>query len=273
MNISVLMTVYKNDDPAQLNAALASLWQQTLPPAEVVLVKDGPLGANLEQLIQQCQIQEPQRLKVISQERNMGLAQALNLGLKYCTHEFIARMDADDICYPDRLEIQAQFLKAHPDVSVVGGWITEFSGDENNIYGLRKLPEAHGDLCRVGRTRTPLNHVTVMFRKSDVLAVGGYEVIRFGQDWVLWAKMIRGGYRLHNLQQPLVKVRAGMDMVKRRRGFKYIQNEVRLQWMLLKMGFIRLGYFLLNCGLRIPLRLMPESMIYLFYRKALRQQS
>ena len=112
MKFSVLISVYNKERPDFLEKSLKSIWdEQTLKPNEIVLVKDGVLTKELDEIINKFSIDSP--LKIIPLSKNMGLGFALNEGLKYCSYEYVARMDSDDIAKPKRFEKQLMILKKY----------------------------------------------------------------------------------------------------------------------------------------------------------------
>ena len=117
---SVLLSVYKKEQPTYLRQSLDSLFSQTLPPDEIVLVKDGPLTPELDAVITEYQTRCT-ILKVIPLTHNQGLGKALNEGLKHCSYELVARMDTDDIAKPERFEKQIRVFTEHPEVDVCRG--------------------------------------------------------------------------------------------------------------------------------------------------------
>ena len=124
LDFSVLLSVYWKENPDWLRLSLKSIWEdQSLKPAEIVLVKDGPLTDRLEAVISQFKQSAP--LKIVPLSQNQGLGRALNEGLKFCSFDLVARMDTDDISKPDRFEKQIRFISQHPDISVVGSWVDE----------------------------------------------------------------------------------------------------------------------------------------------------
>ena len=115
---SVLISVYCREKATHLNDALLSIWEQTLTPTEVVLVKDGPLTDELEQVINDFK-NRYNAIRIVALPQNVGLGAALNEGLKHCSYELVARMDSDDICKPIRFEKQVQYLMQHPQIDII----------------------------------------------------------------------------------------------------------------------------------------------------------
>ncbi|MEI3420783.1 MAG: glycosyltransferase [Butyricimonas faecihominis] len=168
-------------------------------PEEVIVVKDGPLTEELEQVSCSYQKQE-QTLKVITLEQNMGLGKALQVGLEHCQFELVARMDTDDICKPKRFEKQVHFMEMHPDISVVGTWIEEFSESKEKVESIRELPLENEQLLKFMKWRNPFNHMTVMFRKQAVIYLGSYQPFYLLEDYYLWNRMANAGLNLLTLE-------------------------------------------------------------------------
>lgn len=268
MRLSVLMSVYKRESPLFLREALESLAIQTVRADEVVIVKDGPVGSDLDDAIASYGRKLP--IMCLQLERNEGLGPALSAGVDRCNADMIARMDADDICVRDRFEKQLAFLERNPEVDVVGGAIAEFKDDSRKVESIRRMPCDPASLGRAARRRNPLNHMTVMFRKASVLAAGSYQACPGFEDYYLWARMLMRGCSLHNLPDVLVHARCGNGMQQRRGGFSYLQAETALQHKFLAMDFVSKPQFLLNLAARLPIRVAPVSLRATFYRVALR---
>lgn len=269
MKFSILMSTYAKENPEYLSAALESLRTQTVPADEIVIIKDGKLTVELDKVINDYAGMMP--VKVIALDNNVGLGKALQIGVNECSYEYIARMDSDDICREDRFEKQIKFLEDNPDIDVVGSWINEFEGYPENIYSHRRLPFKSDELLQFAKKRSPLNHVTVLFKKDAVLKAGNYYDIKFSQDYHLWIRMLLNNAKFANIPEYLVNVRAGRDMVARRGGMKYAKNEYRLQKEFYDMGFLTYAEFLRNIAVRIPVRLMPgflRKAVYALFRKS-----
>lgn len=266
---SVLLSLYYKERPDFLYQSLASIFDQTVIPAEVVLVKDGPLTDELEKILLGYQ-QRCSSLKIVSLPQNQGLGRALNEGLKHCTYDIVARMDTDDIAKPDRFEKQLSFLETHPEIDVVGSWIDEFEGAIDNILSIRKLPETPEELFQYGKSRNPINHPAVMFRKSAVLRSGSYQHFPLFEDYYLWVRMLMNGSKFYNIQESLLYFRTSPDMFRRRGGIKYALTEMKLQHRFYKLGYIDFCQMLKNDIVRTVVRLMPNSLRSFIYQKILR---
>lgn len=226
LSYSVLISVYYKENPLYLKTAIDSIFCQTLAPSEVVLVKDGPLTNELELII--SSYKNP-LLKIVVLPDNRGLSNALNIGLKHCSNELIARMDTDDICLPERFEKQVRFLQSQPEIDVVGSYAIKIDEYGNNLNELVKVPIEHDDIMRLIWT-CPMNHPTVMFRKDKILSVGGYnpDAGPRQDDYDLWFRCAEKGLHFANLPEPLLYYRFFADSINK--------NSVRVGWYRLKVG-------------------------------------
>lgn len=269
LDFSVLLSVYKKEQPLFLEKSLESIFSQTILPFEVVLIKDGPLNNELNRIIDAYMMQYP-CLKVFSLASNQGLGKALNEGLKHCSCELVARMDTDDIAKSERFEKQLIVFEEHPEIDVVGAWIDEFEGDIKQIKSVRKLPELDIDIRDYAQNRCPINHPVVMFRKSSVLAAGGYQHFPLFEDYYLWVRMLMNGAKFYNIQESLLYFRLSPDMFKRRGGWKYAINEFRFQKMLRQLHFISFPQYIRNVFVRFLTRIIPNSLRKFVYKTILR---
>ncbi|MCI9542414.1 MAG: glycosyltransferase [Lachnospiraceae bacterium] len=233
---SILMSVYKKEQPGHLKESIQSILSQTLKTDNFVLVCDGKLTKELEQIIKEFQENNPGIFSILRLERNRGLGIALQEGLPYCKHELVARMDSDDIAKPCRCEKQIEIF-CTKQVDIVSGTIEEF----NKVPGDRKiykiLPENQEEIIRYARTRNPFNHPAVMFRKTAVEAVNGYQPFYLLEDYYLWVRMLGNGARAYNIQENLLYMRVGEGMYNRRGGLKYFKSLCRLYHYMRKIHF------------------------------------
>lgn len=266
---SVLLSLYNKELPENLRASLDSIFQQTIKPTEVVLVEDGPLTNELYSVVSEY-VNRYSEIKVIPLPHNVGLGRALNEGLKHCSYELIARMDTDDVCKPYRFERQLKLFEKYPEIDVCSSWIDEFIGHTENVVSQRRLPENHDDIIKYAKSRCPINHPAVMYRRSKVIEVGGYQ--GFPEDLYLWVKMIMSGARFYNIQESLIYFRTSNDVYKRRGGWKYAKDDIKAQWSFYKMGFLSLLEFIKNVVIRGVVRLLPNNLRSFIYVKMLRKK-
>ena len=265
LNFGVLMAVYAGDESSLLADSLQSLLGQTLRASEVVVVEDGPISLGLSSVID-C-YRSALNIKSVRLATNGGLSRALNEGLRACSSEFVARMDADDVCLPDRFEKQIVFMQQNPDVDVLGAWVEEYDATMTKSLGIRYTPLESSDIARFAKKRSPISHPSVVFRKCSVLAVGGYPDFRKAQDYALWSLMLSRGYKLRNLGEVLLKMRAG-DGLMARRGKDYLRHELNILKFQREIGFINSFEFLFNALARSFVRLSPAGLKRLLYRVA-----
>ena len=270
MQFSVLLSLYYKENFCYLRQSLDSIFNQTLAPDEVILVEDGPLSDELYAVVDEYVKRYP-ILKIVALEKNSGLGHALNEGLKYCSFDLVARMDTDDISKPDRFKAQVDIFESDPDIDVCGSWIDEFIGTPDNVTSQRRVPENHAEIVKYTHLRCPLNHPTVMYRKSKVLAVGGYS--GFPEDYFLWVKLIMSGAKFYNIQRSLLFFRFSNDVITRRGGLEYAKNCVRTQYGFYRIGFLSFFEFFKNCIIRCTVSLLPNNIRSYIYRILLRNNS
>lgn len=266
MKFSVLMSLYYKEQPKYLVESLQSLVAQTRQADEVVLVFDGKLTDELEQVVQNFTEKLP--LVIVRLEQNQGLGKALNIGLTHCKNEWVFRMDTDDICVPERFEKQVAFIEQNPDMVIFGGQIAEFGENIHDIVSYRNVPSNYAEIVKFTQKRCPFNHMTVAYRKSEVLACGGYQDLQ--EDYYLWIKLIGLGKKAANLPDLLVYARVGNGMVSRRRGLQQAKAEWRLFKLKQQVGLQNpLSGFAVFAMRALP-RLLPVNLlkfVYSFTRK------
>ena len=267
---SVLMSVYYKEKPSFLNQAIESIQSQTLPTDDFVLVCDGPLNEELDAVIAVKQQGMGASLNVIRLAKNGGLGNALNEGIRHCKNELVARMDSDDIAYPDRCEKQLAVFDTHPEVSICSGIVEEFTTDPRVVDTRRVPPETNEEIVEFAKKRNPFNHPCVMYRKTAVEAVGSYRDFYLLEDYYLWLRMLMAGYQGYNIQEPLLHMRAGSDMYKRRAGWKYAKTQVRLFRYMRDQGFIGNGQYIKSCVIRSGSALAPNWLRKFMFGRLLR---
>ena len=269
MPFSVLMSLYSKERPEFLRQSLDSVFNQTLPPDEVILVEDGPLTDELYQILNEYALSHPE-LRRVPLAENRGLGYALNEGLKYCSYDIVARMDSDDICKVSRFERQIRFMEENSDIDVCSSWIEEFEGDINNVLSIKKLPATHPEISQYIKKRNPINHPSSCFRKQAVIKSGGYLHFPLFEDWYLWARMFAGGYKFANIQEPLLSFRISKEMYRRRGGIRYALTNFKFQSKLHKLGIISFVQSLISGTVRGAVYIMPNSLRAFIYKNILR---
>jgi glycosyltransferase involved in cell wall biosynthesis len=269
--VSILMSVYFKEDPENFKSCLQSMVDQTLKADEIVLVKDGPLTNELEAVIDEYAKKYEDLLKVVTLDQNVGLGEALNIGIQKCSNQLIARMDTDDIAVADRIEKQASYLALHPETAIVGSDIIEFETSIDNVIAHRIVPHTHDEIISFASRRNPFNHMTVMYRKDAVLQAGNYLPINGYEDYYLWVRMLKAGVRAHNLSEVLVYARAGYDMYYRRGGWKYLLDGFKALNQIYEVGLMSKKDFTIRLVGQIVVNSVPNKLRGFFYTNFLRK--
>lgn len=268
---SVLMSVYEKENPAYLRESIESILHQTAPPAEFVIVCDGVLPCALKQVLEEYQEKYSSVIRLFPLAENQGLGKALNYGLKKCRYEYVARMDSDDISFPERCEKElGEMMKQKLDL--IGAAVAEFEESPEHVINLRMTPKTQEEILAFSRRRNPFNHPAVMFRKTTVLQAGGYQPFPYFEDYDLWVRMLQNGARCSNIQEPLLYMRGGGEMLKRRGSAAYVKCLWNFKRELLRRGYLTLLQFLWSALPHVAVSLMPNSLRKVVYGKLLRKE-
>ena len=269
---SVLMSVYYKEKPEFFDLSLESnLIKQTLPPNEFVLVCDGELTPDLEAVIEKYRKLFPDIFKVYRKE-NGGLGKALNFGLPKCSYPLVARSDSDDVCSSDRFEKQVKFMDEHPEIGIISSYIDEFSEDWAKPTHVKTLPLTHEELYEMAKFRNPLNHMSVMMRKDDVIRIGSYHHIPYIEDYELWVRAMINGIKIANIGEVLVHARTGNGMVQRRGTKKYIKSWHMMNKDMIKAGMIGYVTYVRNILSITAFVFMPVRIKSFLYNRILRRK-
>lgn len=235
------MSVYGKDDVRYFKEALLSVChKQTLKPSQIVIVEDGPVPVEMENVINETITTATEcEFTIIRKPTNAGLAAALNTGLAVCKYEWVARMDSDDISLEDRFEKQIRFIEKHPEIDCIGGSIAEFNNVPGDLQSERHVGLDLNSIREMAKSRTPMNHVSVMYKKSSVEKAGAYSE-NFGklEDYKLWVDLLYNNAKLANIDDILVYVRVGNGFIERRSNKREIIDWDMLQGYLLRCGLI-----------------------------------
>ena len=269
---SVAISVYKSDNAIFFDRALESITElQTIVPDEIVLVVDGPVGDDINQVVDKYS--QKYHFKVIRLEQNGGLGNALKIATENCSNELIARMDSDDVATNNRFEQQLEAFKNNPNLDIVGGDISEFIVEEKNIVSHRVVPSSDKDIKGAIKKTCPFNHMTVMFKKTALMKAGGYLEWHYNEDYYLWIRMYLSGAIFANTGTTLVNVRTGKDQYKRRGGIKYYKSEKGIQKLLLESGIIKKSLYRKNVLKRFIVQVLTPSFLRGFiYKKFARKK-
>ncbi|MBO0454293.1 MULTISPECIES: glycosyltransferase [Enterococcus] len=270
VDVSVLMSVYIKERSEYFRKSLKSVFNQTTSVKEIVLVLDGPITPDLQAVIDDYQRINHSIIKLVPLSENVGLGKALAVGVEACSYGLIARMDTDDIMLPTRIEKQYAEFKENPGLTIVGSNIDEFYDTPSEIVGRRIVPESYEEICNFSKKRNPFNHMTVMFKKSAILDVGNYQPMMGFEDYYLWVRLLKAGYKGKNIQESLVHARTGEGMYARRGGKKYFVNGLKGRKAIYKAGLGSFFDYLISCSAHIVVSLLPNSLRGKLYEKKLR---
>lgn len=269
---SALVCVYEKDQPFLLENALRSIYEQDLSPEQVVLVQDGPISSELKIIISNFENILKQKKIVYNHyifPTNVGHGKARSKGIEICIHDIVAICDADDVNLPNRFSQQFKYLKENLNVSVVGSHIKEFT--DGRQISIKKVPTTAEGVLRYCRFRCPMNQMTVMFRRKDVLSVGGYKDFYHNEDYFLWIRLIKANYQLANIPEVLVNVNVDPQTFVRRGGYRYFWSELKIQMLLLRYNISNILLFVVNVIIRIFIQLLiPSSLRQVIFKKFFR---
>ena len=250
-SVTVGIPFYSGSKPEQLQAAVDSILNQSLRPDEVHLIQDGSISKELSQLIQ-TYVEHCSNVIHLVIRQNSGPAYATNFSILHTTSVYYAKMDSDDIAYPQRLEKQIQFLDAHPEVNILGTWAQEFENDPATEQGfLRKVPTEFAEMEKMFHYRNPFIQSSVVFRREVFAKIGLYNPrFRLEEDLELWSRVFKNQVLVANLPEPLVYYRFTGSVQRRAAAVRY-NAKARYQfntWSI-KLNLLK--------ALAIFLRMMP----------------
>lgn len=263
---SVLMSLYKKENPEYLRIAIDSMLNQTVAPDEIVLVEDGPLTDDLYAVLDEYPM-----LHRVKNETNLGFGLALNVGLKECRNELVARMDTDDCSKPERCEKQLQRFLEKPYLAVVGSHIDEFIGDISNVVSQRIVPTTSEEIYKFAKKRSAFNHPAVMYSKTAVLENNGYADLKRNQDVDLFGRMLFNGNKAENIDEALLWFRSSDELAKRRKSWQNTWSYVATIRKFWKMGYSSFADYAIVGIAQTGMYLMPIKLQNYIYKNFLRK--
>lgn len=268
---TVLMSVYIKEKAEYLKLSIQSMLDQTIPPDEFILVKDGPLTTELEAVVEYYERKCPGLFTIISNETNLGLGPALAKGIVVSRNELIARMDSDDVSEKTRCEKQLAAFEKDSKLEMVGSFEAEFIGEKDNIVSVHRVPETHDEITKFMRRRCAILHPTVMYKKSAVIRSGNYHSVPLYEDYDLFARMVlEYNVRSYNIQENLYYIRTSEDFFKRRGGLKYARTVLNFKWNQHKKGYMSLTDFCISGLGQAFVCVLPNTLRKAVYLKLLR---
>ena len=270
LDYSVLMAVFRKDNPGFLELSLNSMCNQTVVPREIVIVKDGPITDELQHVIDRTANVIGIRIVQVQLPINVGLGKALNEGLKYCSCDYVARMDADDYSLSNRCELQLREFELNPELDIVGCPVYEFVDSTENIVGCRDVPYTNEDIYKFAKYRDPFNHPSVIFKRDTVLAVGGYADYRKNQDTELWIRLLLHNARCKNIKEHCLKFRFDSKTFNKRKTWMNTKSLIGIRYNSWRKGFNTFAEFLIVSAGQLFLWMAPVALQKIVYKVVLR---
>ncbi len=224
--VTILMSVYNGEE--FLGEAIDSILQQTFTIFEFLIIDDGSTDASREIIARY----KDKRIRAVYNQKNLGLARSLNKGIGLAEGKYIARMDADDISLPNRLEKQVTFMEEHPEVGVCGSWTIQY---RQKMEEIAKCAEWHDNIVANLLFNNSIPHPTVFIRKAVVESSNQYydEEFRSAQDYEYWTRL--SSYcQLYNIQTPLVINRKHQESISSTESYKQHEFTNTIRMKLLK---------------------------------------
>lgn len=271
MNYSVVIAVYKNDNLNWFFQAIESLLTQTVGSDDIIIVRDGEVGEDIEDLLNSYETTHTQ-ISIVRLSKNVGAGQARNEGVSKARHEYVAIMDADDISASNRFELQLEEFKLKAHLALIGGQMSEFEDKPSNIVGYRKVPLSYAAIKRFARYRSPVNHVTVMFKKAAFQKVGGYPVITRAEDYCMVSSLLSSGFEMSNLEDTLVNCRINRQNILRRKTWRSVRENIVSRWMIHKHGTSSFVDFCISSLAQLILFVVPTRLLGVLFGLALRSK-
>lgn len=235
--VSFVMAAYNEE--SNICFAIESILNQTYKYWELILINDCSNDSTLELMEH---YEKYDNVKIVNNFKNLGLAKSLNIGISKASGAFIARMDADDLCKPNRLELQMNFMDLHPDIDVLGGG-AEYANNKKSRMIV--MPKDHQAIKKFIKKSSPFIHPSVIYKRAFIERLGGYnEHSLRAEDYDLWYRGVDNS-NYFNISEPLIEykevhkkiIRSTVDCAKVR--FKYNSSKLSaLYWTLVQLLFL-----------------------------------
>ena len=270
---SVLVSVYCKENPKWFEESIESMLNQTVLCDEFVIVEDGPLTDELNDVVSKYIKKYPKLFNVVKIEKNGGLGPALKIGVENCKYEWIARIDSDDISVSDRIEKQFDRIIENPKIDFIGSNHIEFVDDVSNkdSYTYKNLPSICEDIIKYSKKRNPFSHSVMLIKKEALINSGNYREYHLVEDYDMWLRMIRKGYYCENINEYLSYVRVSSDLYKRRGGIKYLKYILKFKKEQYDLKFLSFKDFIISSASSTIVCLMPGWLRQFIYKKMLRK--
>lgn len=267
---SVLMSVYDGEKAEFLKESIDSMLMQTYPADDFVLVCDGGLTKELDELVDSYE-RENDNFTVLRLDEKTGTGGCANAGLELCRNEYIVKMDSDDIAVPERCELSLYAMAKHPEIDILGAYIEEFDSVTGEFIAVKKTPLGRREIMKYAKRRNPFNNQTLVYKKSAAQKIGGYSDIKRCEDYDFVVRMLANGAVGINLKKVLVKYRVTEGNYDRRRNWANTKSFIAVRWRIHKSGFSSLWDFLVPTAVQLLLFVLPVKMTGVIYKKLLRK--
>lgn len=266
---SVLMSVYAGEKPEFLKQSIESMLNQTYPTDDFVLVCDGELTDELDEVVKYYE-ENAECFRTLRFKDNVGTGKCANAGIATCKNEYIVKMDSDDISLPQRCEICMYLCTKHPRIDMLGTYIEEFDSEDGSYVATKKTPCGNRQIHEYAKRRNPFNNQTLVYKKSLAQRVGGYSGIKRCEDYEFVVKMLAEGAEGRNLNRVLVRYRITEGNYERRRNWANTRSFICVRWRIYRSGFSGFMDFVVPCAVQLMLFVLPKSLTGKIYKRFLR---
>ena len=271
ITIEVLLSCYYKDNPLFFKFAIESTYDsQTVKPDRFLIVFDGPVSEEIEQIANSYKSRYPEIFFILRLKENKGLGNALKQGVLSCSCDYILRMDADDISSPERIETLKRYIQKHKEIDVLGSYTAEFENEPHDYKTVRVLKRKHSEIKNDAKKRSPISHVSALIKRETLLRCGNYKDFPFYEDYYLWVRMITGGAVFENLPEILVYVRTDCARYRRKANPIYVESSLKFQQFLYNIKYINKFEFIRNILIRYFVAVVPVTVRKLIYENILR---
>jgi len=216
--ISVIMAVY-NEPESFVSLAIDSILSQTFRDFEFIIILDNPLNTKIKDFLYDYSKKDA-RIKILVNDKNMGLAMSLNRGIEIAEGKYIARMDADDVSMPERLEKQYAYMEANPDIDILSTIASYIDKDGDTIGKARTQTTKSWRISKILNYINILFHSSVLMRKDKIVSIGAYRDFPTSQDRDLWCRAIYSGMKLSFMNEYLIKYRINHSGISESKAFR-----------------------------------------------------
>ncbi len=270
-----LLSVYKNDNPSYIKDCLDSISNQTEKADETIVVVEGSISDKLNNVLNSFigKIKNLRILKIKNQfgPMNYGLPACLNYGILMSSSDFIVRIDSDDVNDLERIKKIKNLLILSPKIKLGGSNVSEYDEKMDVKLMNRVVPETHDSIKKFSKYRNPFNGPAVFFHRITAIKLGSYPLIASNEDFCLWVSFLKYDLPTYNIQENLVFMRAGDEIIKRRSGYRYTKGEWDSIRYIYGIGYFNFFNYLFHIISRTLIRVLPFRLISITYSKFLRK--